>query len=176
MKRARKVGVGRKWFGRGLVGAAAAALLVLTSGVAAATTASPNAGMATGAVAYEGFGTVSIALMAQGSPEAARGQMHFRRDAEGEGFDANSGGPVTCYLQVGNRGYFAGEFARTFFSGPTEIRFFNGIVVDGDALGEADRAFVTLGADAPIPCDNPGMMAFLDSVSRPVVRGNIIVH
>jgi hypothetical protein len=157
---------------------AVAALMLLTAAVFVAIgTASPSsAGMATGAVAYEGFGTVSIALMAQGSPEAASGRMQFRRDVEGEGFDANSGGPVTCYLQVGNRGYFAGEFARTFFSGPTEIRFFNGIVVDGDALGEADKAFVTLGADRPIPCDDPGTMAFLDSVSRPVVRGNIIVH
>jgi len=132
--------------------------------------------MATGAVAYEGFvGTESISLVAHGSPADASGWMHFKRDAV-LGFGANSEGPVTCYLQIGNRGYFAGEFKRTFLSGPTEIRFFNGIVVDGDQTGEPDSAFVELGADAPIPCNDPGTMAFLDAVSAPAVSGNIVIH
>jgi hypothetical protein len=63
------------------------------------------------------------------------------------------------------------EFARTFFSGPTEIRFFNGLVVDGDQTGEPDSAAVELSADAPIPCTDSGTNAFLDDVATPVMRG-----
>jgi hypothetical protein len=150
--------------------AVGAALLFAVTGIAS----DGNNDMATGAVTWEGFGTQSLSLAAQGTPTAASGWMHFRRVVEG--FDANSGGPVRCYLQVGNRAYFSGEFARTFFSGPTEIRFFNGLVVDGDQTGEPDSAAVMLSADAPIPCTDSGTNAFLDAVATPVTRGNILVH
>jgi hypothetical protein len=157
---------------RTFVAVAVAATVTLTT---AGTASSASSGMATGSLRYEGWlGTESIALVAQGSPVAATGWMQFKR--ESTLFYANSGGPVTCYLQVGNRGYFTGEFASTFFSGPTEIRFFNGVVVDGDQTGEADRALVTLGADAPIPCDDPGTMTFLDTWNFAATAGNIIVH
>jgi hypothetical protein len=152
-------------------GAVGVLLLLTLPGIAVG----DDSGMATGSVSYQGWaGTETLTLAAWGTPSAAQGWMQFRRVAEG--FDANSGGPVECFLQVGNGAYFSGTFTRTFLSGPTEVRYFNGIVVDSDQTGEPDSAFVMLGADAPIPCDDAGTMAFLDSVSFPVVGGNIIVH
>jgi hypothetical protein len=150
--------------------AVGSALLFAVTGIASA----GDAGMATGAVTWQGFGTPSISLVAQGTPTDASGWMQFRRSVEG--FDANSGGPVLCYLQVGNRAYFSGVFARTFFSGPTEVRFFNGLVVDGAQFGEPDSVAVALSADAPIPCTTSWENDFLDAVATPVTRGNIVVH
>jgi hypothetical protein len=140
-----------------------------------ASTASPTGGgIAFGAGEYQGFGTESIHLLAQGTPAAATGRLVYRRAAPG--FDANAAGRITCFLQVGNRGYFSGTFFHPFLSGPTEIRFFNGVVVDASLDGSADEAFVMLGADAPIPCDDPGTMAFLDSMSTRITRGNFVVR
>jgi hypothetical protein len=152
----------------------AAVMLAAVLVIAGSATASSGGPMATGSVEFQGFGTISISLAAQGTPVDATGWMEYRRVAEG--FDANSGGPVTCYLQIGNVAYFGGEFRRTFLSGPTEIRFFNGVVVDGEQAGEPDQASVMLGADAPIACDEPGTMTFLFATTTPVNRGNIVVH
>jgi hypothetical protein len=142
---------------------------------AGTSTASPTGGgIAVGAVEYQGFGTTNIALVAQGTPASAHGWLVYRRAAPG--FDANSVGQVTCYAQVGNRGYFSGVFVVPFLSGPTLIRFFNGVVVDASADGSADQAFIALGADAPIPCDEPFMTVFLDAVAATITRGNVLVH
>jgi hypothetical protein len=150
----------------------AAALTFAGAGTASADTTP----MATAGVTYlqESFATISFSLVAQGTPSAADGRFEYRRVADG--FDAQSSGVVTCYLQIGNRGYFSGQFDRPFLSGPTEVLFFNGVVVDGDGAGEADSAAVMLGADAPIPCNEVGTMSFLDAIASPIVRGNVVMH
>jgi hypothetical protein len=149
---------------------------------ASAGAASPDPfDIATGGAEYQLdwiAGSVSFSLVAQGTPTDAGGRIEYRRTAEG--FDANSAGKVTCYLQVGNRGYFSGEFDRPFLSGPTEIPFFSGTVIDGDQeSGDGiDHAFVELNADSLVPCDDPGSMAFLDAMAAtsPVTHGNIEVR
>jgi hypothetical protein len=171
----------RFWTGASLRLKAASTALVAILALAGAGTASADVtDMATGGVEYQldwTAGSVSISLVARGTPASAAGRIEYRRVAPG--FDANSGGTVTCYLQVGSRGYFSGTFDRPFLSGPTEIRFFSGTVIDGDQMsGGVDRAFVALGADSPIPCADPGTMSFLDAMSAnsPVTQGNIQVH
>lgn len=159
-----------------------AATMSLAAILAFAGTASAGVSdMATGGFEYQPEGipgwSVSIGLVAQGTPASANGRIEYRRIAEG--FNANSAGTVTCYLQVGNQGYFSGVFDHPFLSGPTEIRFFSGTVIDGDQIaGGADKAVVTLNADSLIPCDDPGTMSFLDAMSTnsPVTHGNVQVH
>jgi hypothetical protein len=149
----------------GLVGAGGM-LFMLALAWAGIATALPAQPRAAGSVEYGGVwvpsdGAVSFSFVASGSPSAATGRVQYQRRATG--FEATSAGSVTCYLQVGNRGYLSGTLDRPFLSGPTEIGFFTATVVDGDATGGVDKAIVFLGADHVIPCDDPGNMAFLNS-------------
>jgi len=148
----------------GLVGASAL-VFGLTLALAGIATALPQP-RAVGSVEYSGVwvpagGTVKFSFVAAGTPTDASGRVQYQRIATG--FDANSAGPMTCYLQVGNQAYFSGTFDRPFLSGPTEIAFWYATVIDGDATGGVDKAIVFLAADHSIACDDPGTMSFLDS-------------
>ena len=166
----------RKNFGIAGASALVVGLALVLAGIA---TALPQP-RAVGSVEYSGVwvpagGTVSFSFVAAGTPTDASGRVEYQRRAEG--FDANSAGPVTCYLQVGNQAYFSGTFDRPFLSGPTEIAFWYATVIDGDATGGVDKAIVFLAVDHAIACDDPGRMSFLNSevASTPVARGQVEV-
>jgi len=133
---------------------------------------------AAGKVVYPaGFlpGSITFSLVAKGTPANAHGRIKYRRDVQG--FEARARGKVTCYLGVGNQGYFSGTFKKTFFSGPTEIDTFYGTVIDGAPSGMPDKAVVQITQSATgIPCDQPGIRAFLDSTAVVVTHGNIKVR
>jgi hypothetical protein len=120
-------------------------------------------------------GSVRFSLVAKGTPAKAHGKIKYRRDVAG--FDARAKGKVTCYRGVGSQGYFSGTFKKTFFSGPTEINTFYGTVIDGAPSGVPDKAVVQITQSATgIACDDPGIMAFLDSTAVVVTDGNIKVR
>jgi hypothetical protein len=139
---------------------------------AAAGTAAPTGGgMAVGVFEYPTNGTVSGSVVGRGTPAAADGVLVYRSVEPGVP-DVNAIGRITCYLQVGIRGYFSGMFIRPFSLFCTEIRFFTGEVVDRTPDGSLDEAFVMLRASEPIPCDTEN----LDAAATPITRGNIFVH
>ena len=164
-----------------LVIAALGVALVAGSSLAGIATALPEQPRAVGGIEYSGGSwlppgaSVKLSFVAAGTPTDASGRVQFRRSMTG--FDANSAGPVTCYLQVGNQAYFSGTFDRPFLSGPTEITFFYATVVDGDPTGDVDKAIVFITAGQAVPCDEEGTMSFLDSqvTSNPVSQGQIQV-
>jgi hypothetical protein len=162
----------------GLVGASAlvCGLALALAGIA---TALPEP-RAVGSVEYSGVwvpagGTVNFSFVAAGTPTDASGRVQYQRRATG--FEANSAGEVTCYLQIGNQAYMSGTFDRPFLSGPSEIAFWVATVIDGDTTDGVDKAIVFLEADRAILCDAPGIVSFLDSevANTPVTRGQVQV-
>lgn len=162
------------------IGLLSVTLAATTAGIALAIGGVP--GKATGGVEIRNTvtpGSVDLAFVAQGTPSDATGRVEYRRDWQG--FEANTAGSVTCYLQVGNQAYFSGEFDRPFYSGPTAIPYFAATAIDGDWTGDAvDMAVVQLGADHPFACDDAGVMNSLDAMlsqwNSVVVKGNVVVH
>ena len=84
------------------------------------------------------------------------------------GFDANSAGPVTCYLQVGNQAYFSGTFEHPFLSGPTEIAFYYATVIDGAGTSGVDKAIVFLAADHAVRATEQERCRFLTHRSQTI--------